>query len=821
MLDKRERCVLLPSVVSSITTSPTVRRSIGVSALIGWILMIAGMAAGSQGLGEFVEHLTAMESRMNQALGNPRVAGDVISELDADEGTFAHFTAVSGESRAELLDAYHLLDRMLGQIYETYRRKHDECLTAMGNGVECDYNTLEILELRALYPLSWLRFHGSILFSSPEARRHILKDAMAGFTQSALVIVSPELIRENLLGRAYCERDLGQFERSQYTKAIADFREVMKAGPGSAQYRAAQQGLATTYAAMGHVDEAAAITSHLSMSTVGSERQGAEMFRLQQLFQAEAETTDPRRRAELHREAVSLLRSYYGSSRQWPLALAAVVHNVSNPEAEFGSSKDPFEQYLLAEVLVATHHPGSAAKYYLAAASSGQYPQGYKYAIDIYYNEGRLDLIDAPLEELARERRSPMADWAAYMRFKIARTRWERSGLKDAKLKDQWIALARAYVQHYPRGRYAYEPRFRLAELLQGDGKYAEAASGYDQVKGDSFYEYAAGFKAAECRYLELAAASGIAPGKPGAMPASQKNTLTAAAIAGFRNTVFRGAEIEQRTPGERQFVHTARGRSTYMLATMLEAQPHKDNVEIARLLDGFDTAYPFMNAHFDEVTQWSLLALERSGQYAQAEAEIARLMAPGRRPQPSSDYLKTLGLELWKQAKARKESGDQQGALADARLTALLYVWFEQQVQDGKMNPKSLTGTLSILAQAYVAMNDSARAKTIFEQVVKAAPSSPDANAGLARLAQAGKDYREASDLWTRVESEAAESDDLWYEARFNLALIYAADGNVRAACGKLAETRSEHPSLGGREMKERWDGLQRKICLSKGVIG
>ncbi len=474
--------MLLPNVVSSITTSPPVRRPLGLQALIVLLLMIAGTAAGSQGLSELVRHLEAMEPRMSQALGNPRVASDVINELDSDEGTFAHFTAVSGESRAELLDAYHLLDRMLGQIYRTYRKKHDDCLIAMGNGNECDYNTLEQLELRALYPLSWLRFHGSILFSSSEARRRILKDAMAGFTQSALVIVSPELIRENLLGRAYCERDLGQFERSQYARAIADFKEVMRAGSGSAQYRAAQQGLATTYAAMGHVDEAAAITSHLSMSTVGSERQGAEMFRLQQLFQAEAETTDQARRAELHREAVSLLRGYYGSSRQWPLALAAVVHNVSNPEAEFGSSKDPFEQYLLAEVLVATHHPGSAAKYYLAAASSGQYPQGYKYAIDIYYNEGKLDEIDAPLEELARQH-GPMADWAAYMRFKIARTRWERSGLKNAKLKDQWIALAREYVQHYPRGRYAYEPRFRLAELLQADGKYAEAASGYDQVK--------------------------------------------------------------------------------------------------------------------------------------------------------------------------------------------------------------------------------------------------------------------------------------------------------------------------------------------------
>ena len=136
-------------------------------------------------------------------------------------------------------------------------------------------------------------------------------------------------------------------------------------------------------------------------------------------------------------------------------------------------------------------------------------------------------------------------------------------------------------------------------------------------------------------------------------------------------------------------------------------------------------------------------------------------------------------------------------------------------------MNAKSLTGTLSILGQAYVMMNDSARAKIIFEQVVKASPSSPDANAGLARMAQADKDYREASDLWTRVESEAAESDDLWYEARYNLALIYAADGNLKAACGKLAETRSEHPSLGGAAMKTRWDGLQRKLCLNAGVIG
>ncbi|HEV3110861.1 MAG TPA: tetratricopeptide repeat protein [Candidatus Binataceae bacterium] len=805
--------------MSSIAIKPPWRLGFFVTS-IGWIILTAALAIGADGLGGFVEHLTDLEPRVQQGVTDPRVAGDVINELDADEGTFAHFTTVSGESRAELIEAYNLLDRMLGRMYETYHKKHDECLTAIGNGaVDCDYSMLEQLELRALYPLSWLRFHGSILFNSPEVRRRMLKQAAAGFTQSALVIVSPELIRENLLGRGYCERDMGQFDRSHYTKAIADFREVMRAGAGTAQYRAAQQGLATTYAAMGEVSKAAALSSHLAQTTTVVEMQGAQTFRLQELFKAEA--TDPTHRAQFHREAVELLRNSYGNRKEWSMALASVVHDVANPEAEFGASKDPFELYLLAEVLASTHHQLAAAKYYLAAARGGQYPQGYKYAIDIYYSQGRLDLIDAPLQELANQRHNTMADWAAYMRFKIARTRWERSGMSDPRLNDQWIARARDYVDQYPRGKYAYEPRFRLAELLQRQGKYADAAAQYDRVKGgDSFYDFSATFKAAECRYLELGGAAGKA-GKPGAMAAASKNELTAAVIAGLRSTVMSGPAIEKRTPAERQFVHTARGRATYMLATMLEAQPRKNYAEIAELLDGFDSAYPQMNANFDDVTRWRLEALERTGQYAQAEVEITRLLAPGRRPAPSGDYIKTLGLELWKRTKARTELGDKAGALADARLTALLYQYFEKQVAGVKMNAKSLTGTLSILGQAYVMMNDSARAKVIFEQVVAASPASPDANAGLARLAQAQNDYRQASDLWTRVESEAAESDDLWYEARYNLALIYAADGNLKAACGKLAETRSEHPSLGSQQMKVRWDGLQRRLCLHQGIIG
>src|SRR5260370_31631119 len=107
---------------------------------------------------------------------------------------------------------------------------------------------------------------------------------------------------------------------------------------------------------------------------------------------------------------------------------------------------------------------------------------------------------------------------------------------------------------------------------------------------------------------------------------------------------------------------------------------------------------------------------------------------------------------------------------------------------REGKIPAQNLSGTLSILGQAYLAINQTARAQTVFNQVVAADPGSPDANAGLARIAQSRNDYKDAMDLWSRVESVAAESDTLFYEAKYNLAEIFAAGGKITGACHKPA---------------------------------
>ena len=132
------------------------------------------------------------------------------------------------------------------------------------------------------------------------------------------------------------------------------------------------------------------------------------------------------------------------------------------------------------------HRSLEAAKYYWAAARSGKYPKAYKYAADLYYVSGRLDMVEQVAQDIAQQPGNPDGPWAAYMLYKIPRLQWERSGMRNADLEAQWVAAAQAYLKSYPRGQYAFEPRFRLGELYQRKGDYLDAAHRIRTGRGES-----------------------------------------------------------------------------------------------------------------------------------------------------------------------------------------------------------------------------------------------------------------------------------------------------------------------------------------------
>jgi hypothetical protein len=772
--------------------------------------------AAAQTLRDLNETLDQIEPQVAQGVSNPDAASGAIDRLDQAEADFARVAEQGRVDQEELLETYRRLERMLDQMYQTYQNRKEACINTIDRGGNCDYEQPEQLALRSLYPLSWLKFEGAMLYKSqPYEARRLLNEAIDGFTGSTLVIFSPELVRENLLGRAFAERELGKFDHSEYARAIADFKRIIKDGSYTHQYHAAEQGLATTYAAMGRMNEAQGLTSQLAAEANGPQRRGLEMLHLRELFRAEAVEANPATREQLHRQILDFIRARQTDRDSWAIAVAAAAQFVRDPASEFGGTDDGFQNWFLANALYYKHQPLEAAKYYWAAAHSGKYPKAYKYAADLYYSQGRLEMVERVADEIGSHPGNPDAQWAAYMRFKVPRIEWERGGRRSTALESRWAAGAQDYLTHYPHGQYAFEPRFRLAEMLQHRGEYVAAAKEYEQVAGNSDYEFTALFNAAECYYHALGP-HGVA-NQAGSSSSMQLAVTRAEAMRALRQAINLEPAAERSAPlAQRRALHESRGRAILMLAPLLESEPRVDYRAVAALLNGYEAQYPAMSEHFNQIFQWRVQALDRTQQYAELEREVANLVTHDAASPAQTDYIKAIGLDFWKGRQAKQLTGDFGGAKENAKLTTITYQYFERMVSENRLPAKNLTGTLSILGESYLAQNQIDKADAIFAQVVKADPGSPDANAGLARIAQMRKNYRDALDLWSRVESIAAESDPLFYEAKYNMAQIFAEEGNIHSACSKLAVTRSEHPNLGSPTMKAQWGMLQQRICPS-----
>ncbi|HEY6421554.1 MAG TPA: hypothetical protein VIX59_21355 [Candidatus Binataceae bacterium] len=771
------------------------------------VLTLVAGAAFAQSIGELSSEISSLQGQMGSAESSESTANDVISRLDRAEGDFAKLASGGKADKSALIPLYRELESMLNRMVTVYAKKKDDCITTIDNGGQCDYDQPEQLSLRAAYPLSWLRFQAAttLFDDNAEESKKLLNQAIDGFTASTLAMPDPNLVRENTLGRAYCERELGKFDHADYDRAIADFKKIMDDGTGTQQYKASEQGLSTTYMKMGKPDEA------LKYGGGATNTGGGQMLQLQTLFAAEKATSDAGKKAALHRQIIDVMKTKENDKTGWAIDIAAGSKYGGNAVEEFGNSSDPFEKWLLANILLNRKDENGAAKYYAEAGASGKYPKGYKFAADIYLRQKRYDEVESLLSRIAAGGGGD-AQWAEYMKFSLVHSRWEQGGSKDKALEDQWVKDAQDYLQKYPKGEHSAEPRFRLAERLQHQGNYVEAAKMYADITGESEFSYTAKFNGAECNYLALVNAGN---NKDKNAPKVDTDALRKAAIDGLVATVKMEPEVERNTPpASRKFVHDTRGRAIYMLAGLLEQQPTIDYAQIGPLLKDFETSYPGMNDRFQDVEEWRITALDAQGNYAEVERDVRSLVEKNKNNMAQSDFIKGLGLDFWKQAQMAQNI-DQKRYLENAKLTAIAYSYFSDMVAAGKIPVKNLTGTLSILGQADIALGDVGKAETIFNQVVKADPASPDANAGLARIAQAKKDWKTAVTMWTNVESTAAESDNLWYEAKYQLAVVYHEQGNTAESCNKLAATRAEHPSLGTPVMKAQWDTLQRKLCL------
>ena len=263
---------------------------------------------------------------MSSAESNESTADEVISsKLDSAEANFAKLTSSGKVDKGALIPIFHQLDGMLDRIQTVYLKKKDDCInrsTTAGNAT-----TTSPSNSRCVPPI---RSHGCgsrprprCSTTMPKQSKKLLNQAIEGFTNSMLAMPDPNLIRENTLGRAYCERELGKFDHAEYDHAIADFKKIMEDGTGTQQYAAARQGLSTTYAKMGDAKMAA---ETLPVGPVGKGASGQFMLQLQTLFSAERATSNPAEKAKYHQQIVELMKTKENDKEGWAIDVSAASH---------------------------------------------------------------------------------------------------------------------------------------------------------------------------------------------------------------------------------------------------------------------------------------------------------------------------------------------------------------------------------------------------------------------------------------------------------------------------------------------------------------
>ena len=300
-------------------------------------LAFTASIAAAQSIGQLESEVSGLSGQMSAAESNPSTADQVIGRLDTAEGDFAKLTQSGKADKGALIPIYHQLESMLDRMQTTWSKKKDDCINTIDNGGQCDYDQPEQLALKAAYPLAWLRFTAAttLFDDSAEQSKKLLNQSIDGFTASMLAMPDPNLIRENTLGRAYCERELGKFDHAEYDHAIADFKKIQEDGTGTQQYAAAQQGLCTTLEKMGKAEEA---TKYCISTGGGGGKQagGNQMLQLQALFSAERATSDSAKKAEYHKQIVDAMKTKENDKEGWAIDVSAAAHFPSNAVEEFG-----------------------------------------------------------------------------------------------------------------------------------------------------------------------------------------------------------------------------------------------------------------------------------------------------------------------------------------------------------------------------------------------------------------------------------------------------------------------------------------------------
>lgn len=758
-------------------------------------------AAFCQSPDELVRRAQAIGERIDSA--NRETLDALIKELGALSVGFVQAAETAGLAGGRDRDALRQAYAAIAQPMDRLRKRNESIMEAGERAIiEADgdleefydspaYQQAQYVAANVRYYLNWLQYYGAGLHEG-DTRRKLLRESREGFSAFTGGDPDSELVVESILGRGLCALDLGELKA-----AVEDLAMVSRSPRASAERRRkAKLSLLEAYVQSGNT--AAALRESDEILAVGDapEANWVRYMRLRALLDAVKRGGGD---AAKHRvEVVALMDRLRRAGDAWEQRIAAVAQEAfADADAWKASAQTPFARWELAKLYVQKEDYESArpllegvlasddaslakhkaqARYFLGLASF----RAGDFAAALEHLSGSADGLDAAD---AAER--------SYLVFKAHEALAVAAGV-EADL-DALTKAAREFLDRAAKHPAAFEARFRLAEIAQRAGAFAEAIELYSGVTGDPVIELQAVFATAQCRFELVRLAD----------PADRDARI---AEAGAALDAFEARRASAGVKSDDVALDGAGAKAAVMRAVQRKLLNPPDHDGIIAALAEFETKYPQQAELLPQVVRMRLEASRDSGAFAlaldEAKKHAALLLS-----ELDAVALEEMAGSFIRAGARRAGDGDRAASDTAQRVAAAL---FAPVVAAGEAGART-TLTLARLRENAGELDAAA---ALYREVLDSSQMSTTAVRGLARIAEARERYDEALEYWSKLADAVNPGDLPWYESHYERARVLEQRGDAAAACELLGSLRAAMPGLQDTEMREKLTGVYERSC-------
>ena len=551
----------------------------------------------------------------------------------------------------------------------------------------------EILAMRILYRLNWIRYERAMRYETSSAtRKRLLQQAATGFGEF-LGSGDAALTAEALLGRGLTAKAMKQYDR-----AIEDFKTALAQNPDAEMKARIRIALVEAELATGNVN--AALDTSRRLIAAAKPGGAAALLRPQALFLRSktlllASPSAGAAATGMRAETATMLEELYGLGGYWRSKVVQLVDaGMDDPEAWADVSASPFVTWLVADSFRRRDECDRAVTLYDGLLEADRFVQeslfgrGYCRFQDGRYAQS-LDDLGHYIQAAGPD--GALTERAAYLRFKASESLFLQATPAEREAAGElYLTNLTAFVEVAPEHERAFEAWFRLGEWHRDRSEYDRCADAFSKVRGDRAFEIKASFLSAQCRVELVIAAPDDSPVPP------EQVTAAIDALDGFLEACggLRAGDSQSAAAEQQRTLAPLEAKATLMAAALMTRSGIGSMEDRIRRLDRFEERYPGSEELFPEVRSLRIVAYRTTGDLDAAGVQLEALLAADTEGAWRGDSLRKLGIVFLEEGARREEAGDGPGAARSRRVALRIYETLLSDARNGgPVPPEGIAG--------------------------------------------------------------------------------------------------------------------------------